>query len=364
MYIQYNHRLSTMKSAELKALKRLQCVTSSRTSQDLSEWTVQTSKQGLYYLHKPSELAFQTLGAATVALRAFALNRSTCTTSTYAHEADDAREEMLSMALSLDQVVAQMHKHLDALTQYRQAATAGKQKALQKQEPNIVDIYDVCRYVEVDKADIVLQQDDTLLQRSTKLRCQLLLATCAVFAQKLLHKSSYTSGYRQHCRFTLLQELKRTGADNPALSMLVEPLLPKPWRKELDKQKVLKGDEDTDLYSPQLAAQDMQTASAEEGAPMNDDFVVVESPEVLKLTCKVKQVAEALDLIPLYHRAHVESAVAEGLAEGLEAMSKCLKELEGQFAGQEHHQDWLHALNQALSDSNQGPQEVAPQMKS
>jgi len=172
-----------------------------------------------------------------------------------------------------------------------------------------VDIYDVCRYVEVDKADIVLKQDDTLLQRSTKLRCQLLLATCAVFAQN-----------RQHCMYTLLQELKRIGADNPALSMLVEPLLPKPWRKELDKQKVLKGDEDTDLYSPQLAAQDMQTASAEEGAPMNDDFVVVESPEVLKLACKVKQVAEALDLIPMYHRAHVESAVAEGLAEGLEAM--------------------------------------------
>ncbi len=55
------------------------------------------------------------------------------------------------------------------------------------------------------------------------------------------------SGYRQHCMYTLLQELKRTGFDNPALSMLVEPLLPRAWRKELDKQKLLKGDEDTDL---------------------------------------------------------------------------------------------------------------------
>ncbi len=348
-----------MKSGELKALKRLQVVTSSRTSQDLSDWTVQTGKQGLYYLHKPSGLGFQTLGAARVALSAFAPNCSTCTTSTDADEEDDEREEMLSMVLSLDQVVAQLHKHLDMLNQYRQEATAGQQKALQAQEPKIMDVYDVCSYLQVDKDTVMLQQEDTLLQRSTKLRCQLLLATCAVFAQKLLHQNSYKSGYRQHCMCTLLQELKRTGADNPALSMLVEPLLPKPWRKELDRQKMLKGDEATDLYSPALAAQDIQAAYAEEGAPLKDGFVVVESPELLKLTCKVKQVAEALDLIPLYHKAQVESAVADGLAEGLEAMSKCLKELEGRFAGHEHHQDWLQALNQALFDNKQGPQAVA-----
>jgi len=38
-------------------------------------------------------------------------------------------------------------------------------------------------------------------------------------------------------------------------------------------------------------------------AQTKDDFVVVESPELLKLTCKVKKVSEALDLVPLYHRA-------------------------------------------------------------
>ena len=255
--------------------------------------------------------------------------------------------------------MAQLHKQLGLLNQYRQAATEGQAKALQAQKPKIVDNYDVCKYVEVDKDKTLLQQEDTLLQRSTKLRCQLLLATCAVFAQKLMHKSSYTSGYRQHCMYTLLQELQRTGPDNPALSMLVEPLLPKSWRKELDRQKVLKGDEDTDLYSPALAAQDIQAASAKEGAPLQDDFVVVESPELLKLARKVKQVAEALDLIPLYHRAQVESAVADGLAEGLDAMSTCLKELEGRFAGQEHHQDWLQALRQALSADKQELEEIA-----
>ncbi|KAL0018520.1 hypothetical protein WJX77_009250 [Trebouxia sp. C0004] len=51
---------------------------------------------------------------------------------------------------------------------------------------------------------------------------------------------------RQHCMYTLLQELKRSGPDNPALSMLVEPLFPRAWMKELDQQKLLKGDEDTE----------------------------------------------------------------------------------------------------------------------
>ena len=42
--------------------------------------------------------------------------------------------------------------------------------------------------------------------------------------------------------YTFLQELKHTGAQTPAVGMLVEPLLPRAWRKELDKQKTLKGD--------------------------------------------------------------------------------------------------------------------------
>ena len=69
-----------------------------------------------------------------------------------------------------------------------------------------MDLDDVCSHVQVNKANTGLQQDDTLLlQRSIKLRCQLLLATCAVFAQKLLHKSSYTVGYWQHWMYSLMQ---------------------------------------------------------------------------------------------------------------------------------------------------------------
>ncbi len=81
-------------------------------------------------------------------------------------------------------------------------------------------------YVHVDKTRLTLTQEVTLLQRSAKLRCQLLLATCAMCAQKLLHRSRYSSGYRQHCMHKWIQELRHTGADTPALAMLDEPLLP------------------------------------------------------------------------------------------------------------------------------------------
>ena len=94
-------------------------------------------------------------------------------------------------------------------------------------QSKIAGMYDVCAYVHVNKATLILTQEDTLLQRSTKLRCQLLRATCAVFAQKLLLRSSYTSGYRQHWMYTLLHELRHHGAQTPALAMLVEPLLPR-----------------------------------------------------------------------------------------------------------------------------------------
>ena len=57
--------------------------------------------------------------------------------------------------------------------------------------------------------------------------------------------------------YTLLHELRHTGAQTPALAMLVEPLLPRAWRKELEKQKVLKDDADTELYATGIAEQDI-----------------------------------------------------------------------------------------------------------
>ncbi len=213
-------------------------------------------------------------------------------------------------------------------------------------------MYDMCAYVHINKTSMVLTQEDTLLQRSTKLRCQLLLATCAVFAQKLLHRSSYTSGYRQHCMYTLLQELRHTGADNPALAMLVEPLLPLAWRKQLDKQRFLKGDEDTDLFSTGIAEQDIQQASEEEGLPLQDEFVVPEGPGMAKLSLKLTKISAVLDLVPVSKRQLVEQAVGHAIGQGLDSVMECCKDFETKYGNNKYHQDWLCALKQAVSEED------------
>jgi len=223
-----------MNPTEQKAFRQLQQCASKLVSQNqLSGWAVKSGRQGVYYLHEGSSLAFHTLGAARVAVQALSQVNQSGITGNVAQEDDDAdeeRAEVLNLCSCLDGVVGQLQKQMKTLQSYQRQPQETAENSWVVQN-KIVDMYDMCAYVHVDKASLALTQEDTLLQRSTKLRCQLLLATCAVFAQKLLHRSSYTSGYRQHCMYTLLQELRHTGADNPALAMLVEPLLPRAWRK-------------------------------------------------------------------------------------------------------------------------------------
>ena len=216
-----------MNSTELKAFKQLQqCVGKLDAQNQLPGWVVRTGKQGIFYLHEDSSLSFRTLGAARVAVHAFKQNDHSDITGTGhddQEDDEDERSEILNLCSCLDGVIGQLHKQVKVLQSYQKEPQEIAQTSLDVQS-KIVDMYDICAYVHVDKASLTLTQEDTLLQRSTKLRSQLLLATCAVFAQKLLHRSSYTSGYRQHCMYTLLQELRHTGAQSPALAMLVEPL--------------------------------------------------------------------------------------------------------------------------------------------
>ena len=206
---------------------------------------------------------------------------------------DHERSDILSLCSCLDGVIGQLHKQVKVLNSYHKEPQQFAQTIWDVQS-KIVDMYEICAYVHVDKASLTLTQEDTLLQRSTKLRCQLLLATCAVFPQKLLHRSSYTSGYRQHCMYTLLQELRHIGAQSPALAMLVEPVLPRAWRRQLEKQKLLKDDVDTDLYATGITEQDITQAPAEEGSPLQDDFIALECPKMAKLAHKVSVVPHAM----------------------------------------------------------------------
>ena len=151
---------------------------------------------------------------------------------------DEERDEVLNLCSCLDKVIGQLQKQVETLNSYQRQPQQSAETSWAVQS-NTADMYDMCAYVHINNTSMVLTQEDTLLQRSTKLHYQHLLATCAVFAQNLLHRSSYTFGHRQHCMYTLLQELKHTGADNPAVAMLVEPLLPLAWRKQLEVVKTL-----------------------------------------------------------------------------------------------------------------------------
>ncbi len=339
-----------MDSSEQEAFKQLQqCVGMSHTQNQLSGWVVRTGRQGMYYLHEESSLSFQNLGAARVAVHALKRNAHHDMIGTghddEEDDEDEERSEILSLCCCLDGVIGQLHKQVKSLESYQGQPQVSVEASCSVQS-KIVDMYDVCAYVHVDKARLTLTQEDTLLQRSTKLRSQLLLATCAVFAQKVLHRSSYTSGYRQHCMYTLLQELRHNGAQSPALAMLVEPLLPRAWRKELDRQKALKDDVDTDLYAISIGEQDIAQASEEEGSPVGDDFVIPEDPEMAELSLKMQKIS---DLVPVSKRDCVEHAVANALGEGLDRLIECFKAFESKYANSKYHEAWLCAFRQAIS---------------
>ena len=79
------------------------------------------------------------------------------------------REEVLSIASCLDGVCSQLHKHLDTLQLYSKQGSDGTGDTCKALEPKIVDMYDVCSYVHVNRKRISLTQGDTLLQRATNL---------------------------------------------------------------------------------------------------------------------------------------------------------------------------------------------------
>ena len=209
--------------------------TAVRPDCDFSSWRAQTceKKRCIEYLHHPTGLTLQSPGAAHLAVLALPSQKqpSNCTSND-------------SKAVS--------------------AATCSSD----------TEADDVCSYIQIKADHLVMQQEDSLMKRATKLRCQLLLATCAVFAQKLLHRGSYTSGYRQHCFHTLITELLHTGPTSAALPLLVEPLLPRSWKRELDQSKLLKGDIETDLYSTAVAQEDIVQGEEEEGSAPSDGFLV------------------------------------------------------------------------------------------
>ncbi len=331
-----------------------QFCTAVRPDCDYSSWRAQTckKKQCIEYLHQPTGLTLQSPGAAHLAVLALPTQKeaSSCTlndskaVSAASCSSDTEAGDTCLITTSLDKLVVQLQRHVSEMQRYHNDAAVPASTAIQ---PRIAQVQDVCSYIQIKADQLVMQQEDSLMKRATKLRCQLLLATCAVFAQKLLHRGSYTSGYRQHCFHTLITELLRTGPNSAALPLLVEPLLPRSWKRELDQSKLLKGDMETDLYSTAVAQEDIMQGEEEEGLAPSDGFLVADADPQLT-PGKAGQVVDALDLIPLYIRQKVELEVSNALAEGLPAVKSCVEQLAARFADKAAHKAWLSSLQEVV----------------
>ncbi len=348
-----------MNAEEEDAYSRMkQFCTAVRPDCDYSSWRAQTCKKKrcIEYLHQPTGLTLQSPGAAHLAVLALPTQKqaSSCTlngskaVSAASCSSDTEAGDMCLIITSLDKLVVQLQRHVSEMQRYHSdAAHSNAVPATTAIQPRIAQVQDVCSYIQIKADQLVMQQEDSLMKRATKLRCQLLLATCAVFAQKLVHRGSYTSGYRQHCFHTLITELLRTGPNSAALPLLVEPLLPRSWKRELDQSKLLKGDMETDLYSTAVAQEDIMQGEEEEGLAPSDGFLVADADPQLT-PGKAGQVVDALDLIPLYIRQKVELEVSNALAEGLPAVKSCVEQLAARFADKAAHKAWLSSLQEVV----------------
>ena len=61
---------------------------------------------------------------------------------------------------------------------------------------------------------------------------------------------------------------------------------------------------------------------------------------------------DALDLVPVCKRHEIETAIADSVGRGL---LECCQELEGKYSKAKYHQDWLHAMTEAMADNEQAP---------
>ena len=331
--------------------------TAVRPDCDYSSWRAQTCKKKrcIEYLHQPTGLTLQSPGAAHLAVLALPTQKQASNkmsdskaVSAASCSSDTEAGDMCLIITSLDKLVVQLQRHVSEMQRYHSdAAHSNAVPATTATQPRIAQVQDVCSYIQIKADHLVMQQEDSLMKRATKVHCQLLLATCAVFAQKLLHRGSYTSGYRQHCFHTLITELLRTGPNSAALPLLVEPLLPRSWKHELDQSKLLKGDMETDLYSTAIAQEDIMQGEEEEGLAPSDGFLVADADPHLT-PGKMEQVVDALDMIPLYVRQKVEMEVSNALAEGLPAVKSCVEQLAARFADKAAHKAWLSSLQQVV----------------
>ena len=97
----------------------------------------------------------------------------------------------------------------------------------------------------------------------------------------------------------------------------------------------------------------MQGVLNEEGQAIEDGFVVVEAPGLARLTSRIESVYDALDFVRKRH--DIETAIADSVGRGLDVVLECCQEVESKYSKAKYHQDWLHAMKEAMADDEQAP---------
>ena len=99
---------------------------------------MKSGKKGIYFLHEPSALACQTLGATRVAVLAFSQSGQSGLTGTASvapeDDEDEERDEVLNICSCLDGVIGQLQKQMETLNSYQrqpqQSAETSKRPSL------------------------------------------------------------------------------------------------------------------------------------------------------------------------------------------------------------------------------------------
>ncbi len=82
-----------------------------------------------------------------------------------------------------------------------------------------------------------------------------------------------------------------------------------------------------------------------------------------KLWIKMQENSDALDLVPVSQRECVEFAVANAIGQGLDKLMECCQVCKSKYANSKHHQPWLCALKQTISQGDIAKQEPAVQLE-
>ena len=169
-----------------KSLQHLRHVCTAKPDCDVCSWRAQTSKKHcIEYLHSPPGSTLQSPEAAHLAVLTLPKQlhhqwqHSSVSSSRlffqwrWSHDPLDEADDPAQNITSLDNIVVQLQKHAEQLEAPWWCYCQHCSPNYYNNTSQIALVQDVCNYIHIKQSQFVLQEEDTLIGRSAKLRCQL-----------------------------------------------------------------------------------------------------------------------------------------------------------------------------------------------